>query len=1242
MYKYNIRVKALTVYSLSLTIDIFYLLTYRISMSKIVKKVTSVVALSAIAFSIVGSASGVNAAYTGLDAANKLATMGVIVDQSTNPSNYRLGDTITRRELAKVVAKLGKITVSESCEGKFADLKSTDWGCKYAEALLAAGYISANTNFRPIDEVSKSEALKMVMKARGIEKSSNSNWQAAYVEWAVAAGIAEAFSDYNVSWTRWVIFTWAVNEESSDDDLLEDLIGDLDDTSTETTDDDTSTETTDDTTTNDTSSTTNTLTVSLSPETPMDGLTPVNTPRTSLLAFDVKAWESDATLSTLTLEFVGLGNYADLNEVAVYNSKGEKVSKSKDFSAVTREISFNRDVIVKAGETETFTVSGKIWDDSNAADLSKNNATYGVKLIDLKASWDVEGGELLWALLVPFSPTNIWELRITANEASWNITIGKDAKLAWFELKENSDDEAVVVKSINFHLEGGVSWDSFSNLALYADGKEIAADLSFNSSDDLVAAVNYEIPAKWSVSFELRWVVTADVNEKFTISFDDSDDVYAVGKKTGYSVKFTWSTTVTWARIAQIDRLVEGSEISVSFAKWTKDEARPDASDVKVGTLKMLAASEWYTVKKVEVRVQSTWTGVTNVIDSLELNGSTEDNLYVYNSNWYANPTTATNTNTDVAYIYKDIDLTKWLEKVLDLTMDVKDAQALNNAKLTFTVKILEVKDEDNNKTYTLTSTPKVDSVLSTNSFNPHNITVKTANFTLTKVAQNPETIVLWSQELVAYRAKVSVWDADSVKVKKFVLKNLNYNVSNGAAYSGSLDDIIDSATLKIGNVEIGEDNIDSDSIDFNNVNTVIEAGQKNVPLTVVVKFKSNDKVTSEQTLALVLNSSANTDIVVNDSDNNEFVPSVTSTGSTLTLTMRDHGKLSIAYDTSEDKTALTDVNKVVLAGRTGVQLAKLKLDSKYEESRVKNMVFRLVWWNFSDTVTNVKLVSVDGKVLASGADVTVDWTDTKIEFKEDFNLPVSETKAYLVADINPISDAGTAVKSTTWKFQVQLDTTSSALIVDWYVSWDNYTPADLTLPSSFTAKEVTIAANSVAWVTLTAAKNNITAESGAVIAKITIDTENQSFNKYNDGKDIIEALLKTIKLDISASNVTVSNIKLSRSGTWVSLVSWTTKTVSVSDFSSTGAFLNFATIDDGKATFDVIADLAAVAGGDITKATLNVKVANVEEIKLDDGSLVDYDANGVKTYAVGTEISKVFSSKTATADKQLSVDIKN
>ena len=132
----------------------------------LVKKVTSAVASLAIVFSIVSPVLGVNAAYTSLEAANKLATLGVIVDNSSNPSDYRLGDTITRREMLKIMMKLSTVTVDDSCEGKFADLPASDWGCKYAEAALANGMIAANANFRPDDNVSKIEALKMIFKAR--------------------------------------------------------------------------------------------------------------------------------------------------------------------------------------------------------------------------------------------------------------------------------------------------------------------------------------------------------------------------------------------------------------------------------------------------------------------------------------------------------------------------------------------------------------------------------------------------------------------------------------------------------------------------------------------------------------------------------------------------------------------------------------------------------------------------------------------------------------------------------------------------------------------------------------------------------------------------------------------------------------------------------------------------------------------------------------------------------------------
>jgi hypothetical protein len=136
------------------------------------KKVTASVAALSVVLSIVSPVTGVKAADADVEAANRLASLGVIVDSSSNPSAYNLGSSITRREMLKVMMNLSSVEVSDTCTGKFSDLPATDWGCKYAEAALSAGFIAANPKFRPNDLVSKAEALKMIMQARGVSAKS--------------------------------------------------------------------------------------------------------------------------------------------------------------------------------------------------------------------------------------------------------------------------------------------------------------------------------------------------------------------------------------------------------------------------------------------------------------------------------------------------------------------------------------------------------------------------------------------------------------------------------------------------------------------------------------------------------------------------------------------------------------------------------------------------------------------------------------------------------------------------------------------------------------------------------------------------------------------------------------------------------------------------------------------------------------------------------------------------------------
>jgi hypothetical protein len=82
-------------------------------MSTLVKKVTSAVAIGAVVLTATAPMTGVSAAYTNMEAANKLAMMNVIADKSANPADYRLGDTVLRIEALKVMMNLSDRTVDQ-------------------------------------------------------------------------------------------------------------------------------------------------------------------------------------------------------------------------------------------------------------------------------------------------------------------------------------------------------------------------------------------------------------------------------------------------------------------------------------------------------------------------------------------------------------------------------------------------------------------------------------------------------------------------------------------------------------------------------------------------------------------------------------------------------------------------------------------------------------------------------------------------------------------------------------------------------------------------------------------------------------------------------------------------------------------------------------------------------------------------------------------------------------------------
>ena len=151
-----------------------------------------------------------------LDAANNLAWKDIINQHSSDPENYNLDDNVLRQEIAAIARWVARLDKKWKCDNIFADLSATNpntWACVNVEVLVDNNLISKNTNFRPEDRITKSEALWMLIRAIWFDyeynSSSSKNWQEQIVEYSSEKWLVENFTDYDTLATRWWIFVVA-------------------------------------------------------------------------------------------------------------------------------------------------------------------------------------------------------------------------------------------------------------------------------------------------------------------------------------------------------------------------------------------------------------------------------------------------------------------------------------------------------------------------------------------------------------------------------------------------------------------------------------------------------------------------------------------------------------------------------------------------------------------------------------------------------------------------------------------------------------------------------------------------------------------------------------------------------------------------------------------------------------------------------------------------------------------------
>lgn len=949
--------------------------------NSLLKKVTAAVALTAIVSSTIGSVSSTYASTAELEAAAKLADAGVI----TTASDYRLGDTITRREMLKVMVNLSGLTVENKCEGKFTDLPATDWGCKYAEAALAKGFIAANAKFRPNDNVSKAEAVKMVMKAKGLEKDATAglSWEAAYVKAAVAAKLVDtAFTDYSTASKRGFTIVTAANAIDSSDDLgLDDLLDGTDDV-------DSSTGTTDDTDT-DTTVATGDLTVDLSAETPTGADLPKGADGVHVLSFDLTAGSEDASLTDLTFDRSGFGE--DSAKAVYLFTESGRISKSKTFNSDDEaNVTISPALIVKAGETVTV----KVLVDTD----STKTGEFAVSLKNLngEAISDVESNTFdvkdTVATILNFNTGSV-DTKITAGEIQSDV--------AEFDLENdgNVTNSDISVSTITLKEQGTIGEEYLDNLTLVVAGKEVATA----SMNGKYVTFNLDTPVVIKDGKTTTFTVRADLlggawdDIKFVL--DTEGDIVAT------ATKYNAVNVVSNYAGTSVD--VEAGELTLYAIDATNDKVRDDTDNVVLGQLKVVnVAGQNLELKDLGLKLTTTNSGVLSVLENvqIEFNGSSYDLTAPSTTAKYA---TFSETDLDIVLPQG----TSVFTVVADTLDNLTDGETISmelNASSTSTFKVEET--EDDNVVTDLTP-----SLLTWD-----DVEVQQPEVTISKVSLADVSVVKGADDITALQFDAKSNEVSDLDLDKVVV-NVAAKTSTGATdtdrknyvsaislYKGSVSEanLLDSVN---GTKIAGDGNV---TFDWFNAKIAADSTQTFV---VVISTVDTDSVIGGS-VRVSLPAASQTYLSIED-DNNDDAVFYSATGITGKLiTLQGAGALSLNSTGSTDNTD-NEQAKTILAGSTQTVFS---IDAKAtnETIDISKLTFN-VDTDLTSVVSQAKLylgselvATASNSDITSGSIVFDDMTKTIIPTTSTELKLALVTEAYGFEKVNQAAVSGVTVTS--------------------------------------------------------------------------------------------------------------------------------------------------------------------------------------------------------------------------------------
>jgi len=506
-----------------------------------------------------------------VEAANYLASQGIINNHTANPAGYNLDQNVLRQEIAAVARGVAGLSKKDSCDNVFSDVSATtpnDWACYSVEALADADLIAKNAQFRPEANITKAEAVGMMVKAAFrddymFDSSKGTSWQEQVVAYAAMNGVVPSFTNYDTPATRGFVFEagaaalMAIDEEDEDDILAGLLDGLLNGGSTDEEDEDTtSTDNGNDVVTTPVVTGGN-VEVTLNPASAKSGTQIPNNGTVRFARVDFTAGSADVSVNTIDVKSLGLASVPTSTRIW-FEKNGKRLSGKAAFSSDrTAVVSFAPALVVKAGSTETLelfveldTLSGNDFQFSGSISSSSANASGSFTTASLRTA----------DYTVVETRFNRVGSSTTYNQSNDVVELGRftlqNFKPSWVNETRDIAFETVTLRQLG-------NWDLLDlvNLHVERNGVKVSTETIVNAKD-VTFVLNDEIKDASTATYYLKATVASVQNntgDTYQFSLRNTSDLSSIEKLNGFR-----STVVNGGNLTLNTYTIQGADLVFS------------------------------------------------------------------------------------------------------------------------------------------------------------------------------------------------------------------------------------------------------------------------------------------------------------------------------------------------------------------------------------------------------------------------------------------------------------------------------------------------------------------------------------------------------------------------------------------------------------------------------------------------------------------------------------------------------